>query len=268
MKKAQVFASKLRKLRSRMAWHFDNLKFQTLLPALGLSHTLKSGIKTQLTSMADWVLFTDIFVDGEYDLPLELCLRDSAGCCRILDLGANVGFFSKRLLDLARTKFSDRGIEIACVEGMHHTFRRLKAEFPILKKNESAQLYHGLVGEKAGTARLGRHTFHAMASVDSGGHLGGELVPYLNLETITKKWRKIDLIKCDIEGSEELFIKKYADMLRRTKFAVFEFHLHRVALKQCFSMLSGSGLVHHSNLHLSKDVRLDLFCQKNFNRGL
>lgn len=251
------------KLWQRLAWLFDNYRFQTLLSALGLSHTLKSNIKIQLASMADWILFTDIFVDGEYDVPLELCLREAQGCCRVLDLGANIGFFSKRLLDLRRSKFPDKEVEIACVEGMHRTFGRLKTEFPVLRRKERVQLHRGLAGHKVGAARLGRHIFHAMTSVDLNENPGGELVPYLNLDSMTEKWGKIDLIKCDIEGSEELFIENYTDILRRTKFAVFEFHLHRVSIRRCFSLLAGSGLVHHSNLHLSKNVRLDLFFQKN-----
>ena len=35
---------------------------------------------------------------------------------------------------------------------------------------------------------------------------------------------EIDLLKCDIEGSESAFLRNYSGILRRTRVAVFEFH--------------------------------------------
>lgn len=37
------------------------------MPLLGLRHQLPSGIDIEVASLADWNIYNDIFVDGEYD---------------------------------------------------------------------------------------------------------------------------------------------------------------------------------------------------------
>lgn len=251
--------SKLCNLAKKLSWRFDILKFKFLLKALGLTHTLKSGVRVEINNMADWILFNDIFVDGEYDNPLNVCLKDSGKHFCILDLGSNVGFFAKRALDLRRRNFPDKSADIVCVEGMRGSFIRLRGEFPILRKKERVRFYHGLVGQKCGAARLKGHVFHAMTSLTQDEERGGELIPFVDLSSVIRGWKCVDLLKCDIEGSEQLFIENYRDILSRTNLAVIEFHLHRVDLGRCFSALSACGLFPVSTLHCSKEVRLELF---------
>ena len=49
-------------------------------------------------------------------------------------------------------------------------------------------------------------------------------VPYYNLDEALDATAGINLLKCDIEGSEREFLKTYPHLLRRTQVAVFEFH--------------------------------------------
>lgn len=260
---SQGFLSNLAGLSNKLIWRLEILKFNLFLKALSLTHRLKSGVRVEIKNMADWVLFNDIFVDGEYDAPLDLCFKRSGQRCCILDLGSNVGFFSRRALDLRRRNFPDKFLELTCVEGMRGSFTRLRNEFPILKRNERARFYHGLVGKKHGAARLKGHVFHAMTSLIQDEKRGGELIPFVDLSSVTRGWKCVDLLKCDIEGSEQLFIENYQDVLRRTNLAVFEFHLHRVDLRRCFSMLSACGLFPVSTLNCAKEVRLELFSRQS-----
>ena len=88
------------------------------------------------------------------------------------------------------------------------------------------------------------------------------MVSFVDISSVIRGWKYVDLLKCDIEGSEQLFIEKYQDVLKRTNLAVFEFHLHRVDIGRCFSILSACGLFPVSTLNFSKEVRLELFSRK------
>ena len=72
-----------------------NRKLETLLwKQLDLKWQLQSGIVVKIKSQAEWVIYNDIFVDREYDLPIQQVAAAgwSGRPLHILDLGANVGF--------------------------------------------------------------------------------------------------------------------------------------------------------------------------------
>jgi hypothetical protein len=84
------------------------------------SWTVKSGLKIQVASKSDWVIYNDIFVDGEYDFTIKeaLGLAVMDRNLTVLDLGANVGFFTLRFLDLLRqSDKKELGCRITLVEG-------------------------------------------------------------------------------------------------------------------------------------------------------
>src|SRR5687768_2408116 len=70
---------------------------------LNLRRTLCSGIEIDLQSFADWCVYNDIFVEGEYDSAINDSLKSrTSQNFRVVDLGANVGFFTLRVLDRLR----------------------------------------------------------------------------------------------------------------------------------------------------------------------
>lgn len=59
-----------------------------------LDWRMPSGIPLQIRSYGDWCIYNEVFVNGEYDEAISELLRStSSGRLRILDLGANTGFF-------------------------------------------------------------------------------------------------------------------------------------------------------------------------------
>jgi hypothetical protein len=70
----------------------------------------------------------------------------------------------------------------------------------------------------------------------------GDEVDYVDIEAFLPSGKEVDLLKCDIEGSEELFVKEYSGLLCRTKLAVFEFHGNDCDVDNCRNMLLSMGL--------------------------
>ncbi len=244
-------------------WKIVNWKYQFLLRHLRLSHTLTTGIKIEISSMADWAIYNDIFVSGEYDLAIRKAFDSSSGVCRILDLGANVGLFAKRVFHIQREAFANTPVEIICVEGLPQTYGKLQRQFPQLLQSESACLLHGLAGERSGSAVLQPNPFHAMTGLaHSRCRRGGIEVDFVDLSQATDGWSTIDLLKCDIEGAEGLVIDNYPDLLQRTKLAIFEFHLDRVNRNKCAANILACGLEDRAILHSNEYISVELFQRK------
>ena len=88
---------------------------------------------------------------------------------------------------------------------------------------------------------------------------GGIEVAFCDLSRVIEGWRAVDLLKCDIEGAEELVIDNYPDLLRRTRLAIFEFHLDRIDYNQCIAKISACGLCHRTHLQGDKYTKVELF---------
>jgi hypothetical protein len=77
---------------------------------------------------------------------------------------------------------------------------------------------------------------------DRSSSLGSATVSYVDLEALFDHSRAIDLLKIDIEGSEETFLTTYPDLLRRTVSVVIEIHLQHCEASTCLSALHQAGL--------------------------
>src|SRR5690349_15557225 len=169
--------------------------------ALGLDWTLRTGISIHLRSQSDWIAFSDIFLNAEYD---EAILQAFAGakCNRlyVLDLGGNSGFFVQRLVDKLCTAVPQLMGSIITVEGSPRNFERLRSNLAGLKDLPSCTVtpVHGLVGNRSGTGHIREFVFNAKNCVGPEG----TSVSYVNLDKLVDSWPRIDLLKCDIEGSE------------------------------------------------------------------
>src|ERR1700730_457170 len=107
----------------------SRILYQSLYKLLDLEHTLDSGLTVKVASKGEWWTYNDIFVNGEYDVPIQSALgaASSGRPFVVLDLGANVGYFALRVLDLIRRRHLD-GIlpDITMVEGSPETFGELE----------------------------------------------------------------------------------------------------------------------------------------------
>ncbi|PCI80238.1 MAG: hypothetical protein COB20_03370 [SAR86 cluster bacterium] len=212
---------------------------------LNLEWTLRSGITIKVINHCDWVLYNDIFVEGEYDLPIKNALQSGAdrGCLNILDLGANVGFFVLRVIDLFQGSGSKIPYQFSLVEASNREIDDLRSRLASQNLlSDNINLIHGLIGQKSGTGQIGEQEFHGMNSVFFNQGTRGTNVEFIDLTGVLEG-SEIDLLKCDIEGSELIFLENYWDSLGRVKAAVFEFHHDLCDPSECTEYLRKAGFV-------------------------
>jgi len=214
-----------------------------------LQYALPTGIHIEVEDRCDWAIYNDVFVCGEYDEAIESAL---AACpagrpLRIVDLGANVGFFLLRSLHRARLRQRDAQIEGLVLEGSPSTFRKLVARTSRQPGLAGIQFVNRLVGQRAGHGHIDGAENSAGAQVGSGA-ARGERVEYLDLENALDDWQAVDLVKCDIEGSEETLIRTYPAWLGRIRQLVIEIHP-----MYCDSAFV-KGAIHEAGLELQTEV--------------
>ncbi len=206
-----------------------------------LHHTLRSGLQVQISSNSDWYIYNEIFVDRDYDPAIDMALQCSAGqMLNIVDLGANVGLFTMRVVDKVRTGNPGREFHITAVEGNPITASRLKHSVTINGLGQNVKVVHGLVGNKTGSALISDLEFSGNNSIATASDQG-TMVDYVNLSNTISEKMAIDLLKCDIEGSELSFVESYPDILSRTRVAIVELHPMLCDSNRCKSLLKECG---------------------------
>ena len=78
--------------------------------------------------------------------------------------------------------------------------------------------------------------------VDQSPSLSPGRVPFLDHEQRVPADAPIALLKCDIEGADELFLSLYPDLLRRVDAAVVELHHLFCSPARCRELLAQAGL--------------------------
>jgi FkbM family methyltransferase len=218
----------------------------------GISAGLASGVKLWLRSRAEWEVFLEIFVQSEYDEAIRLALDNANGrSARIVDLGANVGFFALRCLDLSRRANALVPFEILAVEGVDRVYSELVRRCGANDFSPGrASLYHGLVGKTTGQGFI----------YDTGYSCGNSVVPdggkrsklafrgahavraeYLDLQKAIAWDGPIDLIKCDIEGSELEFLQNYPTLIQRARYLAIEIHPLVCSIEKCRDQINHLG---------------------------
>src|SRR5690349_11966904 len=68
---------------------------------LDLDCELRSGLRVEIRNRSDWVIYNEVFVNGEYDAPIAYALdkHKAKHPLVIIDLGGNVGYFVFRCAD-------------------------------------------------------------------------------------------------------------------------------------------------------------------------
>lgn len=235
--KANVFARLL-------CWRF-------LQPTILLS----SGMTLKVTSDSDWEVANEIFVEQDYDGAIEqaLCRRDTMSPIRILDLGANVGFFSLRCIDRYVAGGRRSGLELFAIEGSPSVFSDLEERLAVHRNTQGISLTvkHALVGRRSGNGMIYSSLCHSCTNtvVPDGGKTStnvflarhAEDTAYLDLDDLIPAAGAVDLIKCDIEGSELDFLQSYESLLKRTRLLVIEFHPRHCSVSACRELLDAYG---------------------------
>jgi FkbM family methyltransferase len=104
-------------------------------------------------------------------------------------------------------------------------------------------LHLGLAGQRSGTGSISTSAHTGVNSiVDRSPSFSRAQVPFLDLTRLVPSDARIALLKCDIEGAEELFLSNYADLLQRVDTAVVELHHQFCSPVTCRELLSSAGL--------------------------
>jgi FkbM family methyltransferase len=179
-------------------------------------------------------------------------------------LGANVGFFALRVAHLIlQNQELNIPFELTLVEGSPTTYKELESRVlsePLL--SNKVKTVHGLVGEREGSARIFESVYSGWNSLKPVAYKSRSFdVPYINLENLYAQGSEIDLLKCDIEGSELIFLQNYKNLLFRVKNIVFEFHHNMCDTKYCYEILKEAGFSNHRILSQSSlhSISTELF---------
>ena len=210
-----------------------------------LQHILPSGLRVDIKSLSDWAVYNEVFVDGEYDVVIDHVIREARTDVWTLDLGANVGLFTLHLMD--RWLRADRGgrrQHVVCVEGAPATYRVLDKNLDQPPLASECARHLGLAGARSGSASISTSAHTGLNSIidRSAPSLLRVQVPFLDVSTLVPANVRIALLKCDIEGAEELFFSNYPDLLRRVDTAVVELHEYLCSRARCRELLKQAGL--------------------------
>ena len=220
---------------------------------------LRSGLRLRVKDHPDWAVFVEVFVQGGYDRPIRDTIRDAAardaaaraagGAGRpvvVLDLGANAGFFTLRVVDLLRQEAPGVGARVVAVEAGDRPARKFRDRvFGENGLGREVALVRGLVGRREGSAAFVEYPATTNSNVFDetlGGPLGGAAVDYVDLEDHVGPG-PVDLVKCDVEGSEWDFLRSYGPLLARTRRVVVELHEAFVDYAACRAVLRDAGFI-------------------------
>lgn len=222
---------------------------------------LPSGLNVKVASWAEWVTYNDIFVDGEYDVPIRHAIAHAGSDAVILDVGANVAYFALRFSDLWTRARPNEAFRLIGIEGSPNVFPTLQQRLRQDLLDGKVDYRFGLAGKRSGEARISSSEFHVTNSIITGNGAGAA-VPFLDVSTVVPAEARIALIKCDIEGAEQMFIENYPDLLRRTDSAVFEFQHEICDVERCIALLAEAGLPHAKQLRQYGSTTVDFFVRQ------
>jgi|GEM_PF-3060901 len=182
---------------------------------------------------SDFLVVSEIFERGIYRPALSWTLPDDA---RVLDLGANVG--------LASLFFSMHWprCRIVAVEPDADNLRMLRANCASLLDAGRLQVVEGFAAVRDGTAAIDRSG--AAFSYRKGQAVGdGQLrIECVSMPTLLARhgMQRVDLLKCDIEGSEQELFADCAAWIGAVRHMVVETH-SPYGLKHLYADLDRAG---------------------------
>lgn len=112
------------------------------------------------------------------------------------------------------------------------------------------KIVNGLVGEREGFGRISEREFNAMNTIFDNDP-NASIVKYVDLQKVIDDKAVIHLLKCDIEGAEQLFLENYSNLMERVQTAVFEFHPNQCDTNKCFDLIKKAGLIHSKQLRVT-----------------
>ena len=224
-----------------------------------LSHDLSSGVSVEITSASDWAIYNEVFVDGEYDGAIRQVIGASPDAPYVLDLGANVGFFALRFVDIWLRERGATAFQVLSIEGSPRTYAQLARNIDQPALTGHCMTCHGLVGRRNGHGSISTSVLSGLNSMYTRQSFSRARVRFVDLEQLIPSDRQIALVKCDIEGAEQGFFESYPELLRRVCTLVVELHHDFCDVPRCRELLRTAGLVHGRLLRAFPGCSVELF---------
>ena len=165
----------------------------------------------------DYLVFREIFIDGEYDSLRRLPV---VGFRTVLDLGANIGLFTRLALQLFE------GARIAAVEPEARNADILSENVAAAADSERVSVIRACaagiprrVGLATGAGEWGFQMVDAQA-----GEAGITAMRVPDILDRAGFQGELDLLKCDVEGAEAEIFSNCSDWINRVRHIVVEIH--------------------------------------------
>lgn len=191
-----------------------NLRIHSL-PLRGRScsiELIRYGSVNLRLGLADGFLLEEIFLRGIYDF-IDVHIKD---CRFILDLGANVGY----TMFLFAQKWPNASM--LGVEPESENFAALVKQV----SNLDAAVAKGFVGSDHSDRVLDLEStecaYRLVPRLQATGNT--QETQWLSIEELIGSREVIDLVKCDIEGSERELFRSCSTWIRRVKYILVELH--------------------------------------------
>jgi len=203
-------------------WRFKNLGFKKT----------NYGTKLKINSFMDHLVFKEIFIDRIYDDSIHYALNNSNidDRIKILDLGANIGFFTIRCCEILRQMQLNNSIEFILFEPSSTCIDRIKVNIKsfLHNNNFSFIIKNNLVGKKTGDDWFIEDVNHHLGQcvsekIERKGDRYSRKIDYHDL-SYDLEHSIINLLKCDIEGSEIEFLSNYGNNLQNVSHIIIETH--------------------------------------------
>lgn len=203
---------------------------------------LGSGYKVNIDSLVTLSLFEEIFVEQVYSSPFDILDHIDF----IVDLGANRGLFMVYAYHKYKVKGGANPLKIVCVEPVKENFRSLLQHIEVNNLSSNVKPVNGVVtNQRSGQVLFNYYSRHHVTGSILSGKVGKRFpVDIIDLaQQLGDQW--IDILKVDVEGSEQDFLTEYADILLKTRVLIIEFHRDLVDHKVCQAIITDSGFSYY-----------------------
>jgi FkbM family methyltransferase len=176
----------------------------------------------------DWPVIRKVPVDEE--CACVNCLFSGQSGLKVLDLGANIGYFALRVF----SRFPSAAV--VSVEAAQGTFEVLYENRSLNPARDWIVLNYGVWGDDRPLTIRRRGLTMAHRVIEG---VGAESVRGISLASLVQSlgWEQVDVIKVDIEGGEESVVPAAIDVLRATSALVIEVHTDRIDSKPVMDAL-------------------------------
>ena len=215
-------------------WRFLNL---------GIQKT-NYGTRLKIASFMDHLVFKEIFTDKIYDEFIIRALKKGSNenePRRVFDIGANLGFFTVRCCEIWNQLGTNADLDFVIYEPSENCIGRLKENLKGFdQKNFSFDIRNKLVGKKNGWDWFLEDKDHHLGQcvspkIEKKGHRYSRKIGYHDLSQ-DLELSKIDLLKCDIEGSEVEFLRNFSSSLNGVHSIIIEAHGQKAKDYACKKM--------------------------------